>query len=335
MPDPKPSNHWESLLSDLGATPPPDDRLKQPAPKESPSAKPAKSTSGRRPSPPQTANWDQVASELGLQPPPLPQPSPPPQKSATPSPQPRQQTQPPSPSPTEPELTRPTSVTPESGEESPNFFDERFDFEEPFDVFESPTKEKEEPNEPERSGRSEKRPRKRRRRRQPAKGNAGQSSMESAASEAEVGKREERIERDAKTTLSDGWGERASDEEDEPARTSSATEGDRQKKRRRPRRSKTKKRRQDQDDAERIERDIASEEPLERPGDEEDAELIGVASGGESSEQQRSERPVRAGFRGIPTWDETIGMIIDKNLENRSKRPNGGSQRGRGRKRRS
>jgi hypothetical protein len=49
---------------------------------------------------------------------------------------------------------------------------------------------------------------------------------------------------------------------------------------------------------------------------------------------------MKPSHRGIPSWDETIAIIVDANLESRAKNPNaagrGGSRgRGRGRGRRS
>ena len=50
---------------------------------------------------------------------------------------------------------------------------------------------------------------------------------------------------------------------------------------------------------------------------------------GEGDEDE-GDRPARLGFRGIPTWQEAIGLIVDKNLELRAKRSAGGSHSGRG-----
>ena len=43
------------------------------------------------------------------------------------------------------------------------------------------------------------------------------------------------------------------------------------------------------------------------------------------------ERPARIGFRGIPTWEEAVGLVITKrNLESRSKHhSSGGPAKGR------
>jgi hypothetical protein len=45
--------------------------------------------------------------------------------------------------------------------------------------------------------------------------------------------------------------------------------------------------------------------------------------------QPGAEQAERQRFRGIPTWEETVGMLITKNMEARSKRPDGGSSYGR------
>jgi hypothetical protein len=41
-----------------------------------------------------------------------------------------------------------------------------------------------------------------------------------------------------------------------------------------------------------------------------------------------ADQPARLGFRGIPTWDEVVGMMIDKNVEARARRPAGGPHHG-------
>ena len=42
------------------------------------------------------------------------------------------------------------------------------------------------------------------------------------------------------------------------------------------------------------------------------------------------DRPARAGFRGIPTWEEAVGLVLAKNMEARSKRAASGSSGGSG-----
>ena len=67
------------------------------------------------------ADWDQIAGKLGVTS--TPRPIKPPQKIVESSVAPA-------------EAPRQVSITPERGEESPNFFDEQFDLEEPFDLLE-------------------------------------------------------------------------------------------------------------------------------------------------------------------------------------------------------
>ncbi len=55
-------------------------------------------------------------------------------------------------------------------------------------------------------------------------------------------------------------------------------------------------------------------------------EGLGLEEGEEGDEQ----RSPRLGFRGIPTWEDVVGLIVNKNIETRAKRPGGGTQPGRG-----
>jgi hypothetical protein len=50
----------------------------------------------------------------------------------------------------------------------------------------------------------------------------------------------------------------------------------------------------------------------------------------EEDETDGDQRAPRLGFRGIPTWEEAVGLIINKNIEARAKQPSGGSSHGRG-----
>ena len=56
-----------------------------------------------------------------------------------------------------------------------------------------------------------------------------------------------------------------------------------------------------------------------------------------AAEDQKKQKPAKAkaksSHRGIPTWEEAVGLIVTANLESRSRKPNGGSSRGRGRSR--
>jgi len=316
MTEPNPQNHWDSLISDLGATPPAEEEsLRQSGPTTpQPSGKVKPASAARRPRSAASANWDLIADELGVAP--APRPIAPPRESVETAP-----------APTEPQ--RQVPITPESGEESPNFFDEQFDFEEPFDLLESAPESGAAPQtvEPE-----EKRPRKRSRRRP---------------------RRESEVRETRRPAPPAGADDRsASAADDESGRVDAAEEGEvpgverplaepappeqRRSKHRRPRRGKKRR---------------TGDEPMPAMspvalGDGESAESSGETAfhgdgdPGEDAEedadrQRRGERSVRAGFRGIPTWSEAVGLIIEKNLEGRAKRPGGGSQRGRGKKRRS
>lgn len=50
---------------------------------------------------------------------------------------------------------------------------------------------------------------------------------------------------------------------------------------------------------------------------------------GEEEDQEGESRPV---YRGIPTWEETVGYIIQQNMEARARSPHAGGPRGRGNK---
>ena len=76
----------------------------------------------------------------------------------------------------------------------------------------------------------------------------------------------------------------------------------------------------------------AASEPAE-PYELETVEAYAPAEDGiEAGEgdEAEAERPGRLGFRGIPTWEEAIGLIVDKNLEARAKRSGGGPRPDRG-----
>ncbi len=50
----------------------------------------------------------------------------------------------------------------------------------------------------------------------------------------------------------------------------------------------------------------------------------------EEGEEGEGQRSPRLGFRGIPTWEEAVGMIVNNNIEMRAKRPSSGAPHGRG-----
>lgn len=331
MPD---SNHWDSLLSDIGAIPPSEDKLRQPEPKEPSPAKQEKPAAAHRSPPPKTADWDNVANALGLEPspkavePPRAEVAKPvaPKRPRPTSVVPRRGVEPHQAEvekPAAPERPRPTSVTPERGEESPNFFDERFDFEEPFDLLESTDETTDEPK-PVADEPTEKRPRRRRRRRHPAKDSDARKAesptdddVDNSASKPKPFAEGISIQRDEEVETKDA---------DKPR--SEQGDENRRSKRRRPRRGRKRTSNDESKSEDARTKTAESEEELNEPFDEDDLD-VGHARKG------TDEGSVRAGFRGIPTWDEAIGLLVEKNLESRSKRPEGGSQRGRGRKRRS
>ncbi|MBU4272820.1 MAG: hypothetical protein KKE86_03525 [Planctomycetes bacterium] len=293
MTEPNSSKHWDSLISDLGAIPPAEEESRrQPGPQQPQPArteKPASAAHCPRPA----ADWDLIAGKLGVTP--TPRPIEPPQEIVESSVAPA-------------EAPRQVSITPERGEESPNFFDEQFDFEEPFDLLESAggsaaAPKAEEP--------AEKRPRKRRRRRRPAK--EFEDRKPSGPAPDDDSDRETAVE-----GVETAGVERTGDKP--------ASSEQRRSKRSRPRRGKKRRPGDEQKPAEsRAERgDGEPDEPRGESASHDDFD----------AEERSGEQSVRAGFRGIPTWGETVGLVIEKNLESRAKRP-GGAQRGRGNKRRS
>jgi hypothetical protein len=331
MPDPNSPSHWDLLASNLGAaSPPPEEPSRQPGPvpsQQPPAQKPARHRSATSPPP---ANWDAVASQLGLAPT-APIASPPPIAS---SPATVAKAIPVVPPPL-PEQGRRPSTPPEISDESPNFFDERFDFEEPFDLLESSelpaveaesTIETTEPTE-------EKRPRRRRRRRR--RGRGGEQRESRVPETAAEG---------GSTNVAPGSDDDFAREpgEGQPEGTSppqardegeSDESGEQRSRRRRSRRGQGRRDSRDQ------QRPVG--EVQEAPADSGPAELYDEEMGdvdllgdddlepGEG-DQVDGDQPARLGFRGIPTWDEVVGMLIDKNLEARARRPAGGPYHGRG-----
>jgi ribonuclease E len=244
---------------------------------------------------------------------------------------------------------RRTAAVPQAAEESPNFFDERFDFEEPYDLLESgeapaagpetaePTTEPttESTDEP-----AEKRPRRRRRRRGRGRGRDSEQrdSSEKAQPEdsgdrvdeavAEVGEESDRISVVEEVVEAEGV------DIDQP-RDEAAKSEERRTKRRRPRRGKKKPRSAEPDQTAADEsRDAESVSDSDDSHEMETVEVGALADDRiESGEDDDDDGPsARLGFRGIPTWDEAIGMIVDKNLEARAKRPSSGSHPSRGRR---
>jgi hypothetical protein len=219
---------------------------------------------------------------------------------------------------------------PELPEESPNFFDERFDFEEPFDLLEStepPVATTETSGDAEES--TEKRPRRRRRRRGRGRGRGGEQRDSADREPVAREEREEREECEESDQEPEGpveaIGEERSSEDGESP--------DGRSRRRRPRRGRHRRDRESAPTAagEPAEPREPSHEPSRLRDDEPlDADLFaddGLELG--EDEQAESDQPARLGFRGIPPWDEVVGLLIDKNIEAHAKRP-AGSHHGRG-----
>jgi hypothetical protein len=321
MTDSNSPSHWDVLASMLGAKPPQEEVSRQPSPPaaKQPSAPKTPARASQPPKPPQTSSWDVLATNLGISqvaPPELPKT--PPKPVTAPS----DVVTPPLPEP-----GRRSATQPETPEESPNFFDERFDFEEPFDLLEAseapvvpsaetPT----EPTEP-----TEKRPRRRRRRRR-GRGGERQDSQEKnmpAVSDSATDVMSTPAESDSehepsadKTEVTDQ--EHIGDESEKP-----------RPKRRRSRRGK---KRRDTEAIPAAADEHSSSHAKTPPSKSHDADEFEEEMPFDDSIPlgEGEERPARLGFRGIPTWDEAVGMLIEKNLEARAKRPVAPQHHGRG-----
>jgi hypothetical protein len=233
---------------------------------------------------------------------------------------------------------------PDAAEESPNFFDERFDFSEPFDVLENGESSAvaAEPAEPGES--TEQRPRRRRRRRgrgRPRDSESREGRAESSEGREPAASRERSDEPDAPDREPKD-AEPEFEVFEETVGTESRVEGseadetgERRPKRRRGRR---RKKHPGPEAAQRstgaADESDADESRGPRPAETLEGGYLDAdsAEGFEDEEEvDTAGRSVRVGFRGIPTWEEAVGMLVTKNLESRAKRPGGGgSPRGRG-----
>ena len=328
MTEPNSPNHWDLLASTLGASAPAEEPAAQ---QPSPAAPPPvhKPSHHERKTTPQVANWDLLASDLGLAP-----AAPPPVAPSTPTPTAARQAEPvepivpftPKPDPLAalfgplPERERHETPPPETPEESPNFFDERFDFEEPFDLLESSESagSVEEAAVEGSESTEEKRPRRRRRRRR-GRGRGGEQQRETEAASGERSdEAESELEAAPAEEKSEGTKERRpAREESEAGET-----GERRPRRRRSRRGRN---RRDTEASPRLSGETARPD-ADVETDLESADLHDVGDDFEFGPEGdvEGEQPARLGFRGIPTWDEAVGLLIDKNIEARSKRPAGG-----------
>jgi hypothetical protein len=331
MTDPNPANHWNSLAADLGVrvpdeevvshepAPPSSRAVPPPPPRAAPPSRPA-------PAPVAAANWDALASDLGLA------PAPPPVAAKPVAVEPVAAEPPPSasaPSPSAAKRDRRDAPAPETAEESPNFFDERFDFEEPFDLLE-PSEAAPPPPAAETTEPTEKRPRKRHRGRRSGKKSERKESHEPAAvEEIEVPSTEAlppADDSDRVSTIVAAEGIGVEEVKGEPSETA-----ERRPKRHRGRRGR--KKRPGEEAKPVAAGEPVSEESSSRPSpsheedsfrpdrDEPEEERMEAEEEGEDE----GDRPTRMGFRGIPTWEEAVGLVIAKNLEARSKRPGGGN----------
>ena len=196
----------------------------------------------------------------------------------------------------------------EAPEESPNFFDERFDFEEPFDLLESSEPPALDQPKGESEETTEKRPRRRRRRRGRGRGTSERRPREERTAGED---RSEQLAADS-TEAAD---RRDAADEDQPRRRRGREEGamtpeaeQRRGKRRRPRRGRKRRAPEsatsDADqgaDADVLDADMLDSDLLPQ----EDHEVDEV-------EDKDGQEPARLGFRGIPTWSETVGLLINK-----------------------
>jgi hypothetical protein len=312
-------NHWETLASSLGVEPP----VEEPQPKQAgPSAaqqpatpKSATPTPHRaKPAgaPRQAANWDVLASELGIAP----------LVNAAPV------------AASVPEPAAPVGsvekVQPEGPEESPNFFDERFDFEEPFDLLEAG-----ESSPAVASGAEgameqvEQPPRKHRRRRRGRGGERPKTHEEAAPALGD----EKSADMASATSDESGHEPRLRESVRAGAREAGeGTEGEATRehkvKRRRSRRGR-KRREMESPAAAEEGLDVESLAAAAHADNLHDLESdVVVGEGLELSEGTSSgpDESGRFGFRGIPTWQDAIGILVTRNLEARARRSGGGPQ---------
>jgi hypothetical protein len=226
-------------------------------------------------------------------------------------------------------------MAPGRAEDSPNFFDESFDFEEPFDLLESsdapaalpPVEELEEP-----------RPRKRHRRRRSGRDSERPQSRAPSESEA-AGKLADqspapRKESEPVSTIVAAEGIGVEELRDKETHGEAAEGEERRPRHHRGRRGRKKRPSDELTPA--VAGEAIAEQPAVGPapsrGRNKSKTAVVEAEDAEAGEDDGGDedRPTKVGFRGIPTWDEAVGLLITKNLESRSKRPNGGPSKGRG-----
>jgi hypothetical protein len=322
------------LASDLGIPVPPEEVVTEQPKAVSPPPPPPPSPPPREPVTPRPArasstNWDSLASDLGLE------VEPPPVVAKTPSSDvPSAATSPPSGG----KQRRRATPAPDTPEESPNFFDERFDFEEPFDLLESPdaaaaippptheqAKEKKEPEERDRhtrKRRSRRRPGKERDRRDSAEPTPGETIEQTAVEATTAADGFDDLDQAEVDVAAEQVVEKVAPLDGEPSET-----GPRPSKHRRSRRGRKKESREEPKPAAAVEpsRDEVQARPPKSPREDLHDRRRAKDDDSDMDEEVESETgsSARQGFRGIPTWDEAVGLVIAKNLEARSKRGGG------------
>lgn len=327
MPDPRKSDHWDLLASELGAERAPEDVAEEPAasgerPEAVPEPPPPKAPSRGVAKPPRRApNWDALASQLGVAPEiraeePLPAERPteePPEEASREGP-------------------AEASEAAESSLESEGQF--RDFFQEPAaEVLEGPARPAwgpadaaEESDEPPPGGAGideeteEKKParRRRKRRRKPRESSQApdQPDLESAGEGSEAFSEEPA---EAEPEVKEGQADKG------------------RSKRRRKRSSGQKKRGLATDEAPPEEETATEQREKEKQTSQGTADKARKSTkhGDEEDEPDEDPKSSKLSHRTIPTWEETVGLIISANLEARSSRPAGGYPRGRGKARES
>jgi len=308
-------NHWAELVSAMGITPAPEPPKKETeseiASVGPPPSVPRATPKVDRPAPAKkAANWDQLASELGLAPPPPVKPEEPSREVIAAAPLPVES------------IPVPSATAPEPGEawesaqtevENPLFLD----------VPGTETPEPDHPTEPiETAAESDRVPGKsgrRRRRRRKSRRGAPPSSTAGAPGGAGALQSEPAPAGDEESD-SDEWPLDSAEPEPAGEQGTSERRGRRRRRRRRPdsRSAGPAAPRRPPSDA----------PPNAMPDDADDADVEPQPADHDDEDDAKADK---LSHRAVPTWEEAIGLMISKNLDARAKNPNAGnSARGRG-----
>lgn len=329
------NDHWASLSSELGLTPPPSDEGNEiasassdevvqrtpaetaPTPPSISPPKPPASSRSATPRPRPAANWDLLASELGVAPPPRPAPKPTPVL-----PEPVAEIPVPAVCPSPEDRDEPTSSEVEIWDEPIVPLLEPVAAEaipEAVASSEEPAVDRVPYQEGEGLSKSGRRRRRRRRR--------GKRLPEPECTEEEI------LEVDSETAngsveLIDEEPESAADESAEEAAEEQAETADRETPdRKRRRRSRRGGRRSKSDvRSEKPERSAEAKDesqPSSEEHDEDDWRGAATEEDEPHDDEDAGEHPWS--HKGIPTWGDAVEIVIAKNLESRSKNPSGGS----------